>query len=324
MGLGPGEVLKNVKLAFTFPGQGSQSIGMLSDLATTHRTVQDTFAEASDVLGYDLWQLCQEGPEERLNATEQTQPAMLAAGVATWRVWTQCDGARPDIAAGHSLGEYSALVCADSLDYGDAVRLVAARARFMQEAVPAGQGAIAAVLGLDDEQIRDVCERAAQGEVVEPVNYNAPGQVVVAGHSAAVDRALELARETGARRCVRIAMSVPSHCTLMKPAAERLMELLDATEFRKPRIPVVHNVDVTEHPEPEAIRDALCRQVYSPVRWVETVRRLAADGVSLALEPGPGRVLAGLGKRIVRELPMLAIHDNASLEAALAASREHA
>lgn len=320
MGRRPGEVLKDMKLAFTFPGQGSQSIGMMAELATAHPIVQDTFSEASEVLGYDLWQLCQEGPEEHLNATEQTQPAMLAAGIATWRVWAQAGGRDAQVAVGHSLGEYSALVCAGALDFADAVRLVAARGRFMQEAVPAGEGAIAAVLGLDDEQIGAVCERAAQGEVVEPVNYNAPGQVVVAGHSGAVDRALATAREAGARRVVRIAMSVPSHCALMRPAADRLAEVLAETTFRPPRVPVVHNVDVSEHAEPDAIRAALCRQVYSPVRWVQTINKLTADGVTLTLEPGPGRVLTGLSRRISRDFPAMAIHDSGSLEAALEAT----
>lgn len=308
-------------LAFTFPGQGSQSIGMLAELAANHAVVRETFDEASEVLGYDLWSLVQVGPEERLNATEQTQPAMLAAGVAVWRVWRQAGGPEPALAAGHSLGEYSALVCADALDFRTAARLVQARGRFMQEAVPAGEGAIAAVLGLDDAAIDDVCERAAQGEVVQPVNYNAPGQVVVAGHGAAVDRALELAREAGARRCVRIAMSVPSHCRLMEPAAARLAGLLAEAEIRSPRIPVIHNVDVAPHPQPDAIREALRRQVHSPVRWVETIRLLAEEGVSLVVEPGPGRVLTGLGKRIARELPALAVYDESSLHTAVAAAR---
>jgi len=306
-----------MKLAFMFPGQGSQSIGMLSDLAASHDTVRATFVEASDVLGYDLWQLCQEGPEDRLNATEQTQPAMLAAGIATWRVWRESGGADAVVAVGHSLGEYAALVCADALDFTDAMRLVAARGRFMQEAVPVGDGAIAAILGLDDAQVEEVCQRACGGEVVQPVNYNAPGQVVVAGHATAVDRALEMAREAGARRSVRIAMSVPSHCVLMRPAADRLAELLAATSVRSPRIPVIHNVDVDVHSAPADIRQALMRQVYSPVRWAETIRKLAAEGVEVAVEPGPGRVLNGLSKRIGRELPAMAVYDVASLQAAM-------
>lgn len=308
-----------MKLAFTFPGQGSQSVGMLATLGAAHDEVRATFDEAGEALGYDLWQLVQRGPEEQLARTEYTQPAMLAAGVAVWRVWQAAGGREPDMAAGHSLGEYSALVCAGALHFADAVRLVAARGRFMQEAVPAGQGAIAALLGLDDTVVRVVCAEAAQGQVVQPVNFNAPGQVVVAGHARAVDRAIEGARARGARRAVRIAMSVPSHCDLMKPAAARLLELLSAVQIAPPRIPVIHNVDVAPHAHADEIREALRRQVYSPVRWVECVQALVAHGVQCLVEPGPGRVLTGLSKRIARDVATYAVHDPDSLAMALAA-----
>ena len=307
-------------LAFTFPGQGSQSIGMLAGLAADHSLVLETFAEASQVLGYDLWNLCQEGPEARLNATEQTQPAMLAAGVAVARVWQSMGGSSPSLAAGHSLGEYSALVCAQSLEFADAVALVAARGRFMQEAVPQGQGAIAALLGLDDEGVLQLCDAASDrdaGSMVSAVNFNAPGQVVVAGHAGAVDKSIEMAREAGAKRAVRLPMSVPVHCELMEPAMQRLVEKLASTGVAKPTFPVVHNADNESHDDPSAIREALAKQLTSPVRWAATVARLRAKGASVLVEPGPGRVLTGVNKRIDRELKSLGVHDSASLEAAL-------
>lgn len=306
-----------MRFAITFPGQGSQSVGMMAELAGAFPIVKMTFDEASAVLGYDLWNLVQSGPEEMLNRTECTQPAMLAAGVASWRVWCKNGGSEPEAAVGHSLGEYTALVCAEALRYADAVRLVAARGRFMQEAVPVGQGAIAAILGLEDESVRAVCERAAEYEVVQPVNFNAPGQIVIAGHAAAVDRALELARTFGARRSVRIAMSVPSHCSLMQPAADRLAAMLAEVDFATPRIQVIHNADVSAHPNAAELRQALSRQVHSPVRWVETIQRLAADGIETLVELGPGRVLTGLNKRINRDLRAIAVHDQASLREAL-------
>lgn len=305
------------RLAFVFPGQGSQSIGMLAELAQAYPGVMQTFQQASDVLGYDLWQLVQQGPESELNRTDRTQPAMLAAGVAVWRVWNSNGGVAPEILAGHSLGEYTALVCAEALDFTDAIRLVADRGRFMQEAVPQGQGAMAAILGLEDAQVITVCKQAEQGDVVTAVNFNAPGQVVIAGSAAAVERAVALAREAGAKRAITLPVSVPSHCALMKPAAENMKSVLAKTALRKPVIPVLHNADVAPHADADGIRDALVRQLYSPVRWVETVRAMEARGVNSIIECGPGKVLAGLNKRIGRELVTLSVYDPDSLEEAL-------
>ena len=303
--------------AAVFPGQGSQSVGMLAALADAFPAVEATFAEASEVLGYDLWRVCREGPEERLNSTECTQPAMLAAGVAVWRVWLGQGGPRAEIMAGHSLGEYSALVCADAVAYADAVGLVAARGRYMQEAVPSGQGAVAAVLGLGDEEVEAACRAAAQGAVVCPVNFNAPGQVVLAGHTEAVERALEYAREAGARRAILLPLSVPVHSPLMVPAAERFRSRLEEVDFTTPAVPVVANIGVVPHGDPVSIRDRLVRQLHSPVPWTATVRRLAESGIDEVLEPGPGRVLAGLNRRVDRGMKACAAFDPASLEAAL-------
>ena len=310
-----------MSLAAVFPGQGSQSLGMLGDLAREFSIVAATFSEASDVLGYDLWRVCQQGPEEKLNATECTQPAMLAAGVAVWRVWVEEGGEAPVAMAGHSLGEYSALVCANALAFGDAVALVAARGQLMQEAVPAGQGAIAAILGLGDPEVEQVCGSAACGEVVCPVNFNAPGQVVIAGHAGAVGRAIELAREAGARRAVPLPLSVPVHSPLMKPAAERFRSRIDEVEFTTPDLPVIANIGVAPHGDPGAIRERLVRQVHLPVPWTAIVRHLAGSGVTRIVEPGPGRVLAGLARRIDRRIGARAIFDPASLHAAIEASR---
>lgn len=310
-----------MSLAFVFPGQGSQSLGMLSQMASVHPQIEQTFAEASGVLGYDLWALTQQGPEETLNQTEQTQPAMLAAGVAVWRAWQACGGAKPGLLAGHSLGEYSALVCAGSLEFTNAVQLVAARGRFMQEAVPAGEGAIAAVLGLDDDKVEEACEEAMKarpGEVAAAVNFNAPGQVVVAGHATAVAYALEAARKNGARRTVTLPMSVPVHCELMRPATERLSSMLAEASVRAPEIPVVNNADVTMATDPDEIREALARQLFSPVRWTDAIRKLAQEGADVIVECGPGRVLSGLVNRIDRNLRTLSLHDPDSLQAALA------
>ncbi len=309
----------DTSLALVFPGQGSQSVGMLSELARHHPVVEETFAAAGEVLAYDLWQLVQQGPEEELNRTDHTQPAMLAAEVAVWRVWRQCGGAVPGVMAGHSLGEYTALVCAGALDFATAVRLVAERGRFMQEAVPEGSGAMAAVLGLDDETVRELCRREAGGEVLEAVNFNAPGQVVVAGHHTAVERLMAAAKAAGAKRVVRLPVSVPSHCRLMQPAAERMAALLAEAEIRAPEIPVLNNVDVAVEEDPQRIREALVRQLYSPVRWVETIRAMAARGVTRVVECGPGKVLAGLNRRIERSMEVLPVYDQATLEAALAA-----
>lgn len=306
-----------MSLAFVFPGQGSQSVGMYADLAANHPEVRAVFDEASAALGYDLWQVVANGPEEELNKTSVTQPAMLAAGVAGWRVWCAKGGKMPSVMAGHSLGEYTALVCAGALEFADAVRLVAERGRFMQEAVPAGAGAMAAILGLEDVQVIEVCAQAAQGDVVSAVNFNSPGQVVVAGATAAVQRAVDLAKGAGAKRAVVLPVSVPSHCSLMKPAAERLAERLAAIDVKRPSIPVLNNVDVAVAEEPDAIRDALVRQLYSPVRWVETIQRMRADGVDRLVECGPGKVLVGLNKRIDKDMAASAIVDEASLVQAL-------
>jgi [acyl-carrier-protein] S-malonyltransferase len=308
-------------LAFTFPGQGSQSIGMLAELAADYPQVQESFAEASEVLGYDLWELSQHGPEARLNATEQTQPAMLAAGVAVARAWQAAGGAAPMLAAGHSLGEYAALVCAGSLAFADAVALVASRGRFMQEAVPEGQGAIAALLGLDDAQVLEVCESITNrgaGSIVSAVNFNAPGQVVIAGHAQAVENAIVLAEKTGARKAIKLPMSVPVHCELMEPARARLVAKLDEVSVNAPAFPVIHNADNQSHEDAAAIRAALAQQLTKPVRWVESVAALRARGASVLIEPGPGRILTGLNKRIDRSLKTMAVHDSASLDKALA------
>lgn len=306
-----------MSLAFIFPGQGSQSVGMLKDLSENFSEVSATFQEASDALGYDLWSIIQDGPAEKLNSTDVTQPAMLASGVATWRVWQAKGGMAPAMMAGHSLGEYTALVCAGSLDFVDAVKLVSQRGKFMMQAVPAGTGAMAAVLGMEDEAVRQVCLDAAQGEVLEAVNYNSPGQVVVAGNKSAVERVCILAKEQGAKRAIELPVSVPSHCALMKPAADQLAEVLSGIPFNTPSIPVINNVDVVAAESEADIRDALKRQLFSPVRWVETVEKMTADGADQFNECGPGKVLVGLNKRINKALTSAALLDTASIEAAL-------
>ncbi|MBI3570597.1 MAG: ACP S-malonyltransferase [Gammaproteobacteria bacterium] len=308
-----------MSLAFVFPGQGSQSVGMLNALAAEFSVVKETFAEASQALGKDLWPLVELGPEEKLNQTEITQPAMLAAGVATWRAWLAANGPRPQTMAGHSLGEYSALVCAEAFDFADAMKLVADRARFMQQAVPAGQGAMAAILGLEDAAVCKLCEQAAQGEVLDAVNFNSPGQVVIAGAAAAVARAVEQSRAAGAKRAVLLPVSVPSHCRLMHPAAQQMAERLKQVEIRRPQIPVIHNTHVQAESDPQAIRNALVRQIESPVRWVETVQKMAADGVTRIVECGPGKILTGLNKRIVKTVETLPVYDPATLRDALSA-----
>lgn len=305
-------------LALVFPGQGSQSVGMLADLAASYPQVGATFAEASEVLQYDLWKLVQEGPEAELNQTDRTQPAMLAAGVSVWRVWQASSGAAPSVMAGHSLGEYTALVCAGALDFADAVALVAERGRCMQDAVPPGVGAMAALLGLDDDTVAAVCMRAVDGEVVEPVNFNSPGQVVIAGNSAAVERAIALAKEAGAKRAVTLPVSVPSHCALMKPAAEKFAQRLAQTHISQPAIPVVQNVDAVLHDQPEMIRDNLGKQLYSPVQWVSSVHAMHAHGATRMLEAGPGKVLAGLCKRIDKRIASASVSDPDTLAGALA------
>lgn len=306
-----------MSLAFVFPGQGSHSVGMMNALAAEFPVVRQTFSEASQALGYDLWQVVEQGPEEKLNQTEVTQPAMLTADIATWRAWLASKGPLPQLMAGHSLGEYSALVCAEALDFSDAVKLVADRARFMQEAVPIGQGGIAAILGLDDDAVRQLCEQAAQGEVLDAVNFNSPNQVVIAGTAAAVARAVEQSKAAGAKRAVVLPMSVPAHSRLMHPAAQRMAERIKTVNVRSPRVPVIHNVHLRAESDPEAIRNALVRQIESPVRWVELIQKMAADGVDRMVECGPGKVLTGLNKRIVKTFETLPVYDPATLKEAL-------
>ncbi|MCA6220493.1 ACP S-malonyltransferase [Photorhabdus antumapuensis] len=305
------------EFAMVFPGQGSQDLGMLADLATAFPVVEQTFAEASDVLGYDLWALVQQGPEEELNKTWQTQPALLAASVAIWRLWQEKGGKAPSLMAGHSLGEYSALVCAGVIDFKQAIRLVELRGKLMQEAVPEGTGAMYVIIGLDNESIDRACKEVAQGQIVSPVNFNSPGQVVIAGEKEAVERAGDACKAAGAKRALPLAVSVPSHCALMKPAADKLAIVLEGIEFSHPQFPVVNNVDVKIEQSAEAIRDALVRQLYNPVRWTETVEFIAGQGVGQLLEIGPSRVLTGLTKRIVNTLSAAAVNDTASLITAL-------
>jgi [acyl-carrier-protein] S-malonyltransferase len=309
-------------VAFVFPGQGSQSVGMLAGLAVAEGLVTETFAEASSVLGYDLWQLCQQGPEEALGVTEKTQPAMLAAGVATWRVWRSKGGALPAAMAGHSLGEYSALVAAGCLDFRTAIDLVRFRGAAMQAAVPAGQGAMAAILGLEDADVEAACQAAAQGDIVEAANFNSPGQVVIAGQAAAVDRAIEVAKAKGAKRAIKLTVSVPSHSSLMRPAAEQLAARLKQTELRAPQGIDIYSVDLRRHTTPDGIRAALVDQLVMPVRWADTVRAILGSGVRTIVECGPGKILTGLNRRIERDkaLRMIALEDAASIAEAMDAS----
>ncbi|MDR0717583.1 MAG: ACP S-malonyltransferase [Azoarcus sp.] len=306
--------------ALVFPGQGSQAVGMMAAYGDSP-AIRETFAEASAALGEDLWRMAAEGPAERLALTVNTQPLMLTAGVAVYRAWLAAGGAKPALAAGHSLGEYSALVAAEALDFADAVPLVRFRAQAMQEAAPAGEGAMAALMGLEVDVVRAVCAEAAQGEVVEAANLNAPGQIVIAGAKNAVERAISLATTKGARRAVLLPVSAPFHCALMKPAAERLGERLAAVKISRPRIEVLNNVDVAIYDDPEKIRDALVRQAFSPVRWIESVAAMAARGLSHVIECGPGKVLAGMTKRISKDVSGGSAHDMASLEQAIAAVR---
>ena len=305
------------QIAFVFPGQGSQTVGMLTELAASYPLVEETFREASDALGYDLWQLVSQGPAEELNKTWQTQPALLAASVAIYRIWQQQGGEQPRLMAGHSLGEYSALVCAGVINFADAVKLVELRGKLMQEAVPEGTGAMQAIIGLDDAAIRQACEESAQGQVVSPVNFNSPGQVVIAGNKEAVERAGAACKAAGAKRALPLPVSVPSHCALMKPAADKLAVALENITFAAPAVPVINNVDVKAETDAAAIRHALVRQLYSPVRWTESVEAMAEQGVTQLLEMGPGKVLTGLTKRIVDSLTAAAVNDTASLTAAL-------
>ena len=304
------------KIALLFPGQGSQSVGMLSELLESSDIVKATFSEASSALGYDLAALVLNGPEEELNQTHRTQPALLTASVAIYRHWL---AANPDVdvvMAGHSLGEYSALVCSEVISLGEAVKLVENRGLYMQEAVPAGVGSMAAIIGLGDEQIKTACEESAQGEVVSPVNYNSPGQVVIAGHKAAVDRASQACKDAGAKRALPLSVSVPSHCELMKPAAEKLANDLAALTFNTPKCDVINNVDVKAQSSADAIKDALVRQLYSPVRWTETVQALVAQDITQSYEFGPGKVLTGLAKRIDKAMVCGSVNDAAAIDAA--------
>ena len=300
--------------AIVFPGQGSQAVGMLADLHENYEVVKQTFAQASEALGYDLWALVSEDAEGKLNQTEYTQPALLTASVAVWRAYEEKGGEKPEYLAGHSLGEYSALVCAGVMSLEKAVKLVEMRGQFMQQAVPAGTGAMAAIIGLDDEVIASACEQAAEGQVVSPVNFNSPGQIVIAGNKEAVERAMTLCKEAGAKRALPLPVSVPSHCALMKDAADKLAEELNSIEFNTPEIKVVNNVDVKAEQEPEAIKQALVRQLYSPVRWTETIQHFASVGVTESYEFGPGKVLSGLVKRIDKSVSCVSVGDAASLE----------
>lgn len=302
--------------SFVFPGQGAQSIGMLNGFAD-NPVVRDTVAQASDAIGFDLARLIAEGPKEELDLTTNTQPVMLTAAVATWRAWLAAGGAMPAIVAGHSLGEYSALVAAGVIDFRDAVPLVRFRAMAMQEAVPVGAGGMAAILGLSDEDVRAACAEAAQGEVVEAVNYNAPAQVVIAGDKAAVDRACEIAKGKGAKRALPLSVSAPFHSSLLKPASIRLQQYLEGIAFSAPQIPIINNVDVAILSDPAAIKDALVRQAASPVRWVETLQTMSAQGILHIIECGPGKVLSGLTKRISSDFIADAIVDQASLDKVL-------
>ncbi|MFD1807015.1 ACP S-malonyltransferase [Pasteurella oralis] len=302
------------KFAMVFPGQGSQAVGMLAELAEQYPVVQQTFQQASEVLGYDLWQLVQKGPAEELNKTWQTQPALLVASVAIYRVWQQqYPNLKPELMAGHSLGEYSALVCADVIDFQDAIKLVELRGKLMQQAVPEGTGAMYAIIGLDNASIIKACAESEQGEVVSAVNFNSPGQVVIAGAKAAVERAAVACKEAGAKRALPLAVSVPSHCALMKPAADQLAVSLDNIAIKTPTTSVINNVDVATETESSAIRSALVRQLYSPVRWTESVEKMAEQGIEVLIEIGPNKVLTGLTSRIVKELVAQAVNDVNSL-----------
>jgi len=311
-----------MRRVFVFPGQGSQSIGMLGELAQRSPLIAETFAESSDVLGHDLWQLVAEGPAEKLNETVNTQPAMLTADIATWRYWRSVGGAMPDAVAGHSLGEFAALVAAGVLEFPAAVRLVRERAQRMQAAVPAGVGAIAAVLGLDDDVVIATCQQSGQGEVVEAVNFNSPGQAVIAGHAGAVQRALDACKAAGAKRALLLPMSVPAHSSLMQPAADGFAESLRTAALAPPGMAFWSPVDASQHDEPEDIRALLIRQLASPVRWSALVLALASAGATMLVECGPGKVLAGLNRRIDKNLQSLALQDQASIEAALEAFRQ--
>jgi [acyl-carrier-protein] S-malonyltransferase len=304
------------KFAFVFPGQGSQTIGMLKELANQYPSIKQTYAIASEVLRYDLWQLTQTGPAEKLNQTEITQPAMLTAAYAIWQIWCERGGPLPSVVAGHSLGEYTALVCSGIIDFPTGVDLVAKRGYYMQN-IMAGEGSMAAIIGLNESQVRDICQQAAHGEVLAPANYNSPEQIVIAGNQGAIQRALELAHIAGARLAVQLAVSVPCHCSLMQGAAAQLAQALDQATLKSPKIPLLHNVDACIYSDPKTIHDVLVKQLYSPVRWVEIIEKMVTMGINTIVECGPGKVLTGLNKKINRAINAFAINDPASLDNAL-------
>jgi [acyl-carrier-protein] S-malonyltransferase len=304
-------------LAFVFPGQGSQKIGMLAELAKQNPIIEKTFNEASEVLGYDMWQLIQQGAQEDINLTQRTQPILLTCSVAIWRLWNQKQGALPSQMAGHSLGEWSALVCANVIDFADGLKIVEARGKFMQQAVPVGQGAMAAIIGLDDQAILEACTEASALGVVDAVNFNAPGQVVIAGSNEAVERAMEICKDAGAKRALPLPVSAPFHTSLMKPAADNLADMVKAVTFRSPEVPIMHNVHAQNEQDPQAIKALMLEQIYSPVKWVDCVKQLKQSGVSTLVECGPGKVLSGLAKRIDRELTAVATESAADFDAAL-------
>lgn len=311
-----------MNFAIVFPGQGSQSVGMLKELAQEQSVVNSIFVRASKILDYDLWELAQKGPQEKLDKTEFTQPALLAADVAVFECWKQLGGPTPAFMAGHSLGEYAALVCAQALPFEEAIQLVSQRGKYMQEAVATGEGAMAAIIGLDEAQVKEVCQEASEGEVLSPANYNSKGQIVVAGQVNAVERAIVLAKEKGAKIAKRIPVSVPSHCSLMQPAADRLAKALESATIFTPTIPVIQNENVATHNDPKGVRQALIAQLVNPVRWVETIEAMVNQGVNLFIESGPGKVLAGLNKRIVKEGKTLSINSEESIAAAIALLKE--
>jgi [acyl-carrier-protein] S-malonyltransferase len=304
-------------LAFVFPGQGSQKIGMLAELAEQNPIIENTFNEASEVLGYDMWQLIQQGAQVDINLTQRTQPILLTCSVAIWRLWNQKQGALPSQMAGHSLGEWSALVCANVIDFADGLKIVEARGKFMQQAVPVGQGAMAAIIGLDDQAILEACTEASALGVVDAVNFNAPGQVVIAGSNEAVERAMEICKDAGAKRALPLPVSAPFHTSLMKPAADNLADMVNAVTFRSPEVPIMHNVHAQNEQDPQAIKALMLEQIYSPVKWVDCVKQLKQSGVSTLVECGPGKVLSGLAKRIDRELTAVATESAADFDAAL-------
>lgn len=304
-------------LAFVFPGQGSQKIGMLAELAEQNPIIEKTFSEASEVLGYDMWDLIQQGAQEDINLTQRTQPILLTCSVAIWRLWNEKLGATPSQMAGHSLGEWSALVCANVIDFADGLRIVEARGKYMQQAVPVGQGAMAAIIGLDDQAILNACAEAGDLGVVDAVNFNAPGQVVIAGSNDAVERAMDICKADGAKRALPLPVSAPFHTSLMKPAADNLAEMVNAVSFRAPEVPIMHNVHARNEQDPEAIKALMLEQIYSPVKWVDCVKQLKEGGVSTLVECGPGKVLSGLVKRIDRDLISVATETVADFDAAL-------